>query len=97
PTTKPPAYIGAYVRVALPGAGAQRVEAEAARYESFPQYAAHFRGMGARAIDTCAVGKGETIQQRLAAYGGVDEVIVRAIAADETVAAYLDVLRSAAP
>jgi hypothetical protein len=75
-----------------------KLRAEAERYATYPQYAAHFERMGARAIETCVYGNPAQIQSGLQAFPAqTDEVVVRAIAADETLDAYLDVLRAAAP
>lgn len=91
-------WIAAYVRVALDGPALERLRAEADRYATYPQYAAHFERMGVRAIETCAYGSPAQIQVGLGAFPTqADEVVVRAIAADETLGAYLDVLRAAAP
>jgi alkanesulfonate monooxygenase SsuD/methylene tetrahydromethanopterin reductase-like flavin-dependent oxidoreductase (luciferase family) len=95
---RPDPYVGAYVRVALDGPGAERVRGEAARYEGYPAYAAHFNRMGVRALDTCVVGTRNQIADGLRAFSGsAREVIVRAIAADESLDAYLALLVAAAP
>jgi alkanesulfonate monooxygenase SsuD/methylene tetrahydromethanopterin reductase-like flavin-dependent oxidoreductase (luciferase family) len=89
----------AYVRVAY-GAGAlERLESEALRYESFPQYAAHFERMGVRAIDTCVEGPtAAAIQAGLSTFSEVvDETVVRAITGEETAHAYLALAAAAAP
>ena len=95
---RPAPYIGAYVRVALEGPGARRAEEEAARYEGFPAYAAHFGRMGVRAIETCVVGGRDVIERGLKTFSEVDaDVVVRAVAAEETLDAYLALLEAAAP
>jgi alkanesulfonate monooxygenase SsuD/methylene tetrahydromethanopterin reductase-like flavin-dependent oxidoreductase (luciferase family) len=95
---RPVPYIGAYVRVALSGPGAERAREESARYEGYPAYAAHFDRMGVRALDTCVVGTSERIADGLGAFSGsASEVIVRAIAASEMLDAYLALLEAAAP
>jgi alkanesulfonate monooxygenase SsuD/methylene tetrahydromethanopterin reductase-like flavin-dependent oxidoreductase (luciferase family) len=95
---RPKPWIGAYVRVALAGPAEARLRAEAERYERYPAYAAHFRRMGVRAIETCVVGDAEQIEAGLNAFpSDADEIVVRAIAADETFDAYLQVLRAGAP
>src|SRR5215204_6193052 len=91
-------YVGAYVRVALDGPAAERVGEEAARYEGYPAYAAHFARMGVRAFETCVVGTRYQIADGLRAYSkSAGEVIVRAIAAEETLDAYLALMVAAAP
>jgi hypothetical protein len=89
----------AYVRVALANGALAKLEAEALRYESYPQYAAHFERMGVRAIDTCVSGPtAAAIQAGLAGFDEVvDETVVRAIVAEENAASYLDLIRAAAP
>jgi hypothetical protein len=85
--------------VAYGDAAGRRLEGEALRYESIPQYGAHFERMGVRAIDTSVAGPtGAAIQAGLMAFDGiVDEVVVRAITAEDTPVAYLELARAAAP
>lgn len=91
-------WIGAYVRVALLGQGLERVREEADRYASYPAYAAHFQRMNVSALQTCVTGSPDEVAAGLAAFGSpADEVVVRAIAATETLSDYLDVLRAGAP
>ncbi|MGH2548660.1 MAG: LLM class flavin-dependent oxidoreductase [Thermomicrobiales bacterium] len=89
----------AYVRVAYGDASVARLESESIRYESYPQYAAHFDRMGVRAIETCISGPtSAAIQAGLMAFDEeVDETVVRAITAVETAEAYLELARAAAP
>jgi alkanesulfonate monooxygenase SsuD/methylene tetrahydromethanopterin reductase-like flavin-dependent oxidoreductase (luciferase family) len=84
----------AYVRVALGAAAGERLVAEAERYEGYPAYAAHFAKMGVRAIDTCVHGaRGGDIRAGLAPFDpGVDEVVARAITAEDGAADYLATL-----
>jgi alkanesulfonate monooxygenase SsuD/methylene tetrahydromethanopterin reductase-like flavin-dependent oxidoreductase (luciferase family) len=94
----PKPWIGAYVRVALAGPAQDRLRAEAERYERYPAYAAHFRRMGVRAIETCVVGDPQQIEAGLNEFPpDADEIVVRAIAADETFDSYLEVLKAGAP
>ncbi len=86
-----------YVRTALPGARTT-LQAEAQRYESFPQYGRHFERMGVPAFDTCVLGEAGEIQKRLAAFDAVlDETVVRAIVADQSLVHYSELLEAAAP
>jgi alkanesulfonate monooxygenase SsuD/methylene tetrahydromethanopterin reductase-like flavin-dependent oxidoreductase (luciferase family) len=95
---RPDPWVGAYVRVAVAGPAEVRLRAEAERYAGYPAYAAHFARMNVEAIETCVFGTPENIRQGLRAFEtDVDEVVVRAIAAEETLDAYLEVLRAAAP
>jgi hypothetical protein len=89
----------AYVRVAFGNGGLSRLESEALRYESFPQYAAHFERMGVRAIDTCVEGPtAAAIQAGLSTFSDVvDETVVRAITGEETIDAYLALASAASP
>lgn len=92
---RPVPAIAAYVRVAQPS-GRDRLAVEADRYASFPQYGAHFARMGVPAIETTVSGTDTEIQNGLSAFDDmVDEVILRAIVADESLAAYLSLLDAA--
>lgn len=97
PAGSPVPWIGAYVRVALAGPAESRLVEESARYASYPQYAAHFARMGVSAIETTVAGDAESIRDRLHLFAGADEIVVRAIAADETLTSYLALLEAAAP
>ncbi len=91
-----PEVIG-YVRVATPE-GNERVELEAARYASIPQYGAHFDRMGVSALGTCVVGDRTNVQPTLNEYAAVlDETVVRALVGDESLANYLSVMETASP
>jgi alkanesulfonate monooxygenase SsuD/methylene tetrahydromethanopterin reductase-like flavin-dependent oxidoreductase (luciferase family) len=96
---RPRPRIDAYVRVALGDAAIARLREEADRYASYPAYAANFARMGATAFETAVAGTDPAqIQAGLAVYAGpIDEVVVRAIVGEETAAAYLALLRAAAP
>ncbi len=88
-----------YVRTAL-GPDAEAVFlAEAARYGSYPSYAANFSRMGTPAEGTAVTGDAPAdIQAGLAAYSReLDETVVRAITGSETGEAYLELLTAAAP
>lgn len=89
----------AYVRVGFGQGAEERLENEALRYESFPQYAAHFERMNVRAIDTCVEGPtAAAVQAGLSQFDEiVDETVVRAITGEETVDAYLSLAAAAAP
>jgi alkanesulfonate monooxygenase SsuD/methylene tetrahydromethanopterin reductase-like flavin-dependent oxidoreductase (luciferase family) len=95
----PLAWVGAYVRVATGEVGIRCAEAEGARYAEIPAYKAHFERMGVNPAATCALGDGDEIQSRLADFdvSGLDETVVRAISATETLDGYLAVLHAAAP
>lgn len=84
---RPMPRLMAYVRVALGDEATPRLEREAASYEAIPHYAAHFRRMGVPAMDTTITGlTPEDIQRGLSTWDGVvDEVVVRAVTAQDTV------------
>jgi alkanesulfonate monooxygenase SsuD/methylene tetrahydromethanopterin reductase-like flavin-dependent oxidoreductase (luciferase family) len=93
---QPPPLIAAYVRTALGPAAKERLAEEATRYERFPSYAAHFNRMGVDAIDTAITGSSPgAIQTGLATYRSIDEIVVRAIATDDSPAAYLTLVQAA--
>ncbi len=86
-----------YIRTALT-AGEAVLRREADRYAALPMYARHFERIGLAAFDTCAFGSPEAIQATLAGFDGtLDEAVVRAIAAEQTIESYLAVLQAAAP
>lgn len=96
---RPAPRIMAYVRVAMGDAAMGRLNKEAANYEASPHYAAHFDRMGANAMQTAVTGSTpDEIRVGLAAWDGVvDEVVARAITADDSVAAILPLIAAAAP
>jgi alkanesulfonate monooxygenase SsuD/methylene tetrahydromethanopterin reductase-like flavin-dependent oxidoreductase (luciferase family) len=96
---RPRPLIMGYVRTAY-GPGAREVfAAEAARYASFPAYAANFARMGTPAEETAVIGDtAEEIQSGLAPFAAeLDETVVRAVTGDESLAAYMALLAAAAP
>ena len=95
---KPPRLF-AYIRVAL-GAGARdRLAAEAARYAAIPTYAAHFARMKAKPVDTAiAVSSPDALRPALSRWkDAVDEVVLRAITATDTVEEIGGLIRAAKP
>lgn len=89
----------AYVRAARGREAMARLQTEAAFYEAIPHYRAHFERMGTPAIGTALTGETpEDIQRGLAAWGGVvDEAVVRAVVARDTVEDFLDLVEAAGP
>jgi alkanesulfonate monooxygenase SsuD/methylene tetrahydromethanopterin reductase-like flavin-dependent oxidoreductase (luciferase family) len=89
----------AYVRVALGPAGRARLGEEGARYAAIPAYAAHFARMGVDPVETAIAARSPTdLAGALASWdGAVDEVVIRAITAEDTVEANLAVLQAAKP
>ena len=96
---RPRPQIDGYVRTALGAAAVARLRQEADRYGSFPAYAANFARMGAEPMATAVVGEtAAEIRRGLAAFDPLlDETVIRAIVAEETAAAYLELLTAAAP
>jgi alkanesulfonate monooxygenase SsuD/methylene tetrahydromethanopterin reductase-like flavin-dependent oxidoreductase (luciferase family) len=96
---KPTPRLMAYVRAALGDEATARLQREARSYEAIPHYAAHFKRMGAPAMDTAVTGSTpQKVQQGLAAWDGlVDEVVVRAVAAQDTVEDVMRILEAAKP
>lgn len=96
---RPRPQIDGYVRCVLGPDNLVRLQAEADRYTAIPSYGAHFERMKVRAIDTTVVGlQPSAIDRGLAAYDGLlDEVVLRAIVAQDSVEHYLDLLNAGAP
>jgi alkanesulfonate monooxygenase SsuD/methylene tetrahydromethanopterin reductase-like flavin-dependent oxidoreductase (luciferase family) len=96
---RPRPLILGYVRTVF-GSGARAVFAEeAARYASYPAYAANFARMGTPAEETAIIGDtAEEIQAGIAPFASqLDETVVRAITGEESVDAYLALVKAAAP
>ena len=96
---RPRARLCAYVRVALGAAARDRLQEEADRYAKIPAYADNFTRMGVKPVDTVIAGDTPAaIAAGLAAWrGAVDEVVIRAITAKDTVEENLALLRAAKP
>ncbi|QAY58622.1 LLM class flavin-dependent oxidoreductase [Microbacterium protaetiae] len=89
----PGAHVALYVRTALDEEGMPRLRAEAARYARFPKYAANFARLGVSADDTVLAPDGAGLPAYRAA---VDEVVLRAMTADDDVASYRAFIERAA-
>lgn len=89
----------AYVRVAVGPGGGERLRQEGARYAEIPAYGAHFERMGVKPEATAIAAATPTdVPPALGAWrGAVDEVVVRAITAQDTVEDHLALLRAARP
>lgn len=96
---RPTPRLMAYVRVALGDESRNRLREEAARYEAIPHYAAHFTRMGVSALNTgVASPASDAIQGGLEAWNGVvDEIVVRAITANDTAEEVVRLVEAAAP
>lgn len=93
---RPMPTLYAYVRVAL-GPAAERLADEGGRYDAIPAYHAHFVRMGVKPVDTAiAATSSDGIKQALKAWdGAVDEIVLRAITAKDTVDDHLALVRAA--
>ena len=89
----------AYVRCALLPRAEARLSAELERYSGLAQYEKHLARMHATALDTCVVGpEGAALQPGLARFEAVlDETIVRAITADDSLDSLVELARACAP
>ena len=96
---RPPPTLFAYVRAALGSAARDRLAEEGTRYQAIPAYAAHFARMGLDPVATAIAGRSPAdLVAALAGWeGAVDEVVVRAITAEDTVEDTLALLRAAKP
>jgi alkanesulfonate monooxygenase SsuD/methylene tetrahydromethanopterin reductase-like flavin-dependent oxidoreductase (luciferase family) len=96
---RPAPKIFAYVRLALGAASHDRLLGEGNRYAAIPAYGANFDRMGVKP-ETTAIAA-HTPQEIAAAltkwHGVVDEVVLRAITATDTVDETLALLRAARP
>lgn len=93
----PGSHIAAYVRTAIDPAAFPRLREESAAYEAYPNYAANFARLGVDAAATVFAGA-EALDAGLPAYDkAVDEVVLRAITPDDTLAAYLGFVSRTAP
>lgn len=92
-----PPRLSAYVRLALGAGGGARLAEEGARYAAIPAYGSHFARMGVNPMDTAIAAPGpEAIPAALGRWAGVvDEVVLRAITAGDTIEETLTLLRAA--
>lgn len=90
------AKVALYIRCAMGVENQEAIRNEAARYESFPNYAANFHRLGFRAMDAAvAVSSPSDLKNRLAAYQGVvDQPILRAITAEDSIESYASLVES---
>jgi alkanesulfonate monooxygenase SsuD/methylene tetrahydromethanopterin reductase-like flavin-dependent oxidoreductase (luciferase family) len=95
---RPPPTIYAYVRLAM-GPAAARLAEEADRYARIPAYGANFERMGVKPVDTAiAVQAPAGIRPALEPWrGAVDEVVLRAITATDTLDESVALVRAAKP
>jgi len=95
--TPPRIYV--YVRLSIGAAGRARTAQEADRYDAIPAYGANFARMGVKPIETAiAVDAPPAVQPALARWrGAVDEVVLRAVTANDTLEETLALVRAAKP
>jgi alkanesulfonate monooxygenase SsuD/methylene tetrahydromethanopterin reductase-like flavin-dependent oxidoreductase (luciferase family) len=88
------AEVGLYIRVALGADAGARLRAEADRYGAIPSYKANFARLGFSALETAVeADSSEDIRAGLAAFTNtVDEPVVRAITATDSLAEYVALL-----
>jgi len=90
--------LAAYVRAAIGNGATERIGREAARYNRYPAYARHFSAMGERFEAVGVSDEKGDYPRRLADYDRVlDEVVVRALPASDSVASTLAVAEASAP
>ena len=96
---RPAPTIFAYVRLALGAAAHDRLLNEANRYAAIPAYGANFERMGVKPETTAiAAHTPQDIASALAKWTGVvDEVVLRAITASDTVDETVALVRAARP
>jgi len=96
---RPAPRLAAYVRVALGPGGADRLVAEGRRYAAIPAYGAHFERMGVAPEATgIAATTAADVPAALARWEGeLDDVVVRALTAHDTVDETLALVRAARP
>lgn len=91
-------YLAAYVRVATGAGAAQRLRDEAQRYHRIPAYRRHFDSMGAPPGSVGIAGALAGLPASMAAYDRVlDEVVVRALPASDSIGSTLAVAEQLAP
>ena len=96
---RPTPKIFAYVRLALGAAAHDRLLVEASRYAAVPAYGANFERMGVKPETTAiAAHTPEEIATALGKWrGAVDEVVLRAVTATDTLDESLALVRAARP
>lgn len=93
-----PPEVAAYVRAAIGVGAGERIAREAAKYNSYPAYTRHFAAMGAPLKSVGVSDEDGGYAARLADYDRVlDEVVVRALPASDSVASTLAVAEASAP
>jgi len=96
---RPAPKVFSYVRLAMGAAAAAKLQDEADRYAAIPAYGANFARLGVKPAETGIVADTpQAVASALARWrGAVDEVVLRAITATDTVADNLALVRAAKP
>ena len=96
---RPAPKVFAYVRLAMGAAAAAKLQEEGERYAAIPAYGANFARIGVKPAETGIVGDTpQAVAKALAHWrGAVDEVVLRAITATDTVDENLALVRAAKP
>jgi len=94
---RPAPKLFAYVRVALGAAACERLAEEGTRYAAIPAYADNFARMGVKPVETAIAAQSpDAIPRALDAWrGAVDEIVLRAVTAKDTVEENVALLRAA--
>jgi alkanesulfonate monooxygenase SsuD/methylene tetrahydromethanopterin reductase-like flavin-dependent oxidoreductase (luciferase family) len=94
-----PPVLYAYVRIALGPAARDRLLTEGTRYAAIPAYADHFARMKAEPVETAIAAENpDAIRPSLLSWqGAVEEIVLRAITAGDTVEEYMALLQAAKP
>lgn len=88
-------HVALYVRTAVDADASPRLREEIARYAAYPNYAANFARMGVDAGETVLEGV-DAARRSIPAYAAaVDEVVLRAITASDTLEDYLSFVDTA--
>jgi len=96
---RPVPRIMGYVRVAIGQAAIDRLADEADRYAKIPAYGANFERMGLKPVDTGIAGQtADAVAPALRKWqGAMDDVVIRAITAKDTLDETLALVRAARP
>jgi alkanesulfonate monooxygenase SsuD/methylene tetrahydromethanopterin reductase-like flavin-dependent oxidoreductase (luciferase family) len=96
---RPQPWIAGYIFTALGNAGIAKLHRQADYYAAIPSYTAHFARAVASPMDAAAIGvDSPALRHALEPFDAVlDETVIRAVVAEDTAAAYLELLHAAAP
>jgi len=94
-----PPVLFTYVRIALGAAARERLLTEGARYAAIPAYADHFARMKAEPVETAIAARNpDAVRPALLRWqGAVEEIVLRAVTAGDTVEEYTALIQAAKP